>query len=482
MRKPIEVSIQRRKGGANPRLYWRANGEQHFRTIYPKNDQDAELLRVDMERALNKASGFEQTTVTSTGRATLAETLAAWNQDCAAMRLDKGSLSIQRTNARRLEAVLGSVRISELTDRDVRIAIMGMTDGVGWSQPLSPNTLMVTVQNLMTCMNWAVKRKALAANPLTESGELKADLEKLGLQWRMDHGREERDAWTVNESKLLLSIASAKRWEALHPHIELGLLAGMRIGEILGLQWRNVDLRTGKITVREQWTQRGELKPPKMGKRRTFPISDHLREVLEIAKARSSDDLVAPAPQGGHWSHRNFTRKWNQLRDEAVAQGVRGLVFHCTRHSFITWALETMVPLAVVAAWVGDKPDTIEKNYAHVRPERHPMRFMDALFSEAVPEGTSEVMPNRCQNDATADEDETPDAGDAWIHSGKLERETGFEPATLSLGRYGANHATRCPNCDFPISVASQLPTGSQEPTRTNTESQIVTRTHKNTH
>ena len=62
------------------------------------------------------------------------------------------------------------------------------------------------------------------------------------------------------------------------------------------------------------------------------------------------------------------------------------------------------------------------------------MRFMDALFSEAVPEGTSEVMPNRCQNDATADEDETPDAGDAWIHLGKLERETGFEPATLSLG------------------------------------------------
>ena len=49
--------------------------------------------------------------------------------------------------------------------------------------------------------------------------------------------------------------------------------------------------------------------------------------------------------------------------------GVQPLKFHCTRHTFMTWALEAGTPVTRIAEWVGESVEVIEKTYRHALPQ-----------------------------------------------------------------------------------------------------------------
>ena len=70
-------------------------------------------------------------------------------------------------------------------------------------------------------------------------------------------------------------------------------------------------------------------------------------------------------------------RTWNRLRKVALKKKVRPLEFHCTRHTFITWALEAGTPAKRVSEWVGATVEVIERHYAHAIPEVYKMDFLD---------------------------------------------------------------------------------------------------------
>jgi hypothetical protein len=68
----------------------------------------------------------------------------------------------------------------------------------------------------------------------------------------------------------------------------------------------------------------------------------------------------------------------HRLRKYAKDAGVCPLPFHCTRHTFITWALESETPVKRVSEWVGASVSVIERTYAHVMPQIAPdLSFAD---------------------------------------------------------------------------------------------------------
>ena len=72
---------------------------------------------------------------------------------------------------------------------------------------------------------------------------------------------------SVEEMGRLLEVANPR----LYPVVMCALLTGMRLGEILGLDWKNVDLRQGTIY----------LLVTKSGRPRELPIGSKLRALLE---------------------------------------------------------------------------------------------------------------------------------------------------------------------------------------------------------
>jgi integrase len=112
--------------------------------------------------------------------------------------------------------------------------------------------------------------------------------------------------------------------------------AGLRLGELLGLEWPDCELvkGAGTINVRRQWTRLRELAPPKAGSRRPVPISNELVRLLLELKMRSADKSgpVFASRTGSRLSHRNVERRGF---DAAAADaGLEGVTLHDLRHAY----------------------------------------------------------------------------------------------------------------------------------------------------
>lgn len=74
--------------------------------------------------------------------------------------------------------------------------------------------------------------------------------------------------WSDDEIEAVITAAErlAAKPEARYdyaPLIRIALSTGLRLGELLGLTWVDIDLDEGVLHVRRQWTRLGEYAPPK---------------------------------------------------------------------------------------------------------------------------------------------------------------------------------------------------------------------------
>ena len=181
-----------------------------------------------------------------------------------------------------------------------------------------------------------------------------------------------RDAFSHEEVATLLELAEEYE-KHLYGPLLFAFQAGPRRGEIWGLDWDAVELHRGRVHIRKQKLHTGQEKLPKWGKTRYTPLAPEIAGWLEAEAARQGRERpwtdpgpVFLAPGGVRWDADEFKKAWKRLRNRAAAKKVRPLTFHCTRHTFVTWGLESGVPVTQVARWVGDRPETILRHYSHV--------------------------------------------------------------------------------------------------------------------
>lgn len=173
----------------------------------------------------------------------------------------------------------------------------------------------------------------------------------------------EADVPTHDEVGALASqvdlLARAPEWYSLL--VMVPAYTGLRLGEVLALRKRDIDLRARRIHVRRQYTEvdgKPVLGPPKRGSSRitviprltpksaTYPEGYPLLEMLSKRWEQLEDpeDVLFPAPRGGDWRRSNFSRRF--FIPAATAAGWRvnangdiRLKYHSLRHRFCTWML-----------------------------------------------------------------------------------------------------------------------------------------------
>jgi integrase len=116
--------------------------------------------------------------------------------------------------------------------------------------------------------------------------------------------------------------------------IQVAVLTGMRIGEILALRWKRVDLLRGMVEVAETFSE-GEFGSPKTrSSRRVIPMSSTLRQVLEAHRftsaARTPNDLVFRTRQGTPLSSKNLYNRVLAPACDQIKQ--RRVSWHSFRH------------------------------------------------------------------------------------------------------------------------------------------------------
>jgi integrase len=192
-------------------------------------------------------------------------------------------------------------------------------------------------------------------------------------------GGSHADAWTATEVRRFLDHDESERLFALW---RLAATTGMRRGELAGLTWRALDLDSGRLSVEQQLVPtRGGVTfgPPKSSRsRRTVALdpvtvealSEHRdRQVLERAlagDAYADQDLVFCDELGGPMHPQRLTEWFRQHRKAA---GIPTGSLHILRHTAATLALTSGVPVHIVAARLGDTPQTVFSTYAHLLPQ-----------------------------------------------------------------------------------------------------------------
>jgi integrase len=157
----------------------------------------------------------------------------------------------------------------------------------------------------------------------------------------------------------------------------LAITTGLRQGEALGLEWRDVELAApASVTVRQAaaWVD-GEriLKQPKSrASRRTVPLPAEavaaLRRHHGAQAVRDVAGTVFVTPAG---KPVNYRADWQDWQDLLADLGLPRYRVHDLRHGYATMLLEQGVDPRVVQAMLGHATAALLTRYQHVRPLMH---------------------------------------------------------------------------------------------------------------
>lgn len=171
------------------------------------------------------------------------------------------------------------------------------------------------------------------------------------------------------EADALVRAASARPDQDLHDAIILSLYAGLRLGEILRLQWMDINFTQGILTVREE----DKRKPG--GK---VPLNSTILLMLTRRReATSSSDscLVFPPLRGGK-GHDNMRRPFQRLIDQLglndsveKTDRQRRVVFHTLRHTFASWLAINGTDIYRIKTLMRHKTIDMTMRYAHLIPD-----------------------------------------------------------------------------------------------------------------
>ena len=240
--------------------------------------------------------------------------------------------------------------LSEITPLDIR-KWQNELLGKGYKQ-----TYLKTVNNQLSAMfNYAVNFRGLPSNPCRKAGSI-------------GKGRaEEMKFWTLDEYKVF--IEGAKDKEVSYIAFQMLYWTGMRIGELLALTYKDVDLETRRIDINKSFQRidgKDVISTPKTEKsKRQIKIPKFLRDDLEVY----FNSLYGIMPTDRIFS---FTKSYLTHEMERIVKktGVKKIRLHDLRHSHASLLINKgCSPLEVKERLGHEKIETTLNTYSHLYPD-----------------------------------------------------------------------------------------------------------------
>ena len=131
----------------------------------------------------------------------------------------------------------------------------------------------------------------------------------------------------------------------------VALHTGMRLGEILGLQWGDLDLRHRLISITKT----------KNNERKTISINEALYEKLTKLPRHMTSPYLFCHPDGTR-----ILRIDHSFHSALKRAGIEGFRFHDLRHTFASHLAMRGVPLETIGTLLGHKDPKMTRRYAHI--------------------------------------------------------------------------------------------------------------------
>jgi integrase len=201
-----------------------------------------------------------------------------------------------------------------------------------------------TINRDLSCLkkmfNKAIDWNYLSENPLKK---VKMFSEKDNVRDRILS--EEEEARLLEESS-----------EHLRSIIVVALNTGMRLGEILNLQWNQVDLRNKRIQVEKT----------KSGKSRFIPVNDVLLKEPQVLR---SGDGQTPYLFTNPKTGKALATIKTAFNAACRRSGIKGLWFHDLRRTFATRLLQNGVDIITAQNLLGHHSVVVTERYLHTNED-----------------------------------------------------------------------------------------------------------------
>jgi integrase len=162
-------------------------------------------------------------------------------------------------------------------------------------------------------------------------------------------------------------------------------MTGLRMGELLGLRWEDIDWSARRVRVRQAFV-RGEFTTPKSARgSRSVPLAARVAAELDALSKRTDYgadiDLVFGHPLLGKPLDRSKVLK--RFKAALLVAGVRDVRFHDLRHTFGTRMAAAGVPMRTLQEWLGHRDFATTLIYADYQPGSREADLVDEAFGGA---------------------------------------------------------------------------------------------------
>jgi integrase len=260
---------------------------------------------------------------------------------------------------------LGAVFLTKLRSAQISAAYSnaltsGRRDGKGG---LAPTTVVYMHRLIKQALGQAVRWELLVRNP--------ADA--------VDPPKVERGTLTTYDMTQTVRLLEELRESRLRLPVLLGVMCGLRRGEIVALRWSHIDLAAGKMAVVESAEQTAagvRYKPPKSGRGRTVALSAMVtaelrqhrlaqaEELLRLGVRQSDETFLYTRQDGEPLQPRSLSQMWSE-----ITTSLPRIRFHDLRHAHATHMLAAGVHPKVASERLGHSRIGITLDlYSHVLP------------------------------------------------------------------------------------------------------------------
>jgi integrase len=327
--------------------------------------------RRDAERELAaRIHAIETGTSANPARETVAEFLQRWLRDYAAPTVSPRTCErYEEAIATHIVPSLGSIRLASLRPAHIVAAeqewrLSGRRRGSGG---LSAATVRHHHAVLRRALQIAVSWQILAVNPAQAVTPPRAP-------------RRDMAALDADQAAILLSAARGSEFEV---SLVTALYTGLRLSELRGLRWRDVDLAGARLSIQQTLQRRRDgslvVHDPKTHRSRrsvSLPgtmvavLREHRRRQLEqrllTGDAWAEPDLVFTDGLGRPLSETRLRYAFHQLLRQAGLPHIR---LHDLRHTMATLMLSQGEHPKVVSERLGHSSVSITLDtYSHVLP------------------------------------------------------------------------------------------------------------------
>ena len=253
--------------------------------------------------------------------------------------------------------VLGSVPVQRLHRSQIKDFLSVKLSTTG-PNSLTKNTVRNIHATLRAMLRAAVDDGLLSSNPA----------EKLGRQLRLVTPKATRQenvkSMTREQRQLFLNTAQRECFR-LYPLFATLAGTGMRLGEVVALQWNDIDYSAREIRIERAFSdhaKHGGIQTPKSGHGRTVDLSRSLIEILKshevamrsdrpLTGSSSSPPWVFPTSGGRPLDSANLRREMKEILKKAMLP----LHFtpHCLRHTYASLMLQQGESIVYVQRQLG---------------------------------------------------------------------------------------------------------------------------------